>query len=125
MYDSGPCGATQSRAVQRRASGRWNFEGGMTQPKLETLAQRLVYAVDGTRWRIREALAHDVPGAESSACLIFDAGHTCRRVWRYPKKWTDLSDSLLLDIMEHLRLSFALAEVSPAITGESFRRALR
>lgn len=75
----------------------------MAHPTLETLAQRLVYAEDGTRWRIREALAHDVPGAESPSCLIFDAGHVCRRVWRYPEEWTELSDASLLAIVEHPR----------------------
>ncbi len=72
----------------------------MTQPKLETVAQRIVYGEDGVRWRIREALAHDVPGAESPSCLIFDAGHVCRRIWRFPEQWTQLSDASLLAIME-------------------------
>jgi hypothetical protein len=103
MYDSERCGATQSRVVRKQDSGRWKFEGGMAQSNLETLTQRLVYAGDGMRWRIREALAHDVPGAESPACLIFDGGHICRRVWHYPEKWSDLSDESLLGIMEHLR----------------------
>jgi hypothetical protein len=75
----------------------------MGQPKLETLAQRLVYAEDGTRWRVREARAHDVPGAEAPSCLIFDAGNVCRRLWRYPEQWTELSDGSLLAIMERRR----------------------
>ena len=75
----------------------------MGQPKLETMAQRLVYAEDGTRWRVREARAFDVPGAESSSCLIFDAGHVCRRVWSYPRQWTALPDASVLEVMERLR----------------------
>jgi len=75
----------------------------MGQPKLETLAQRLVCAEDGTRWRVREARAHDVPGAEAPSCLIFDAGTVCRRVWRYPERWADLADGSVLAIMERPR----------------------
>jgi hypothetical protein len=75
----------------------------MSQPKLETLSQRLVYDEDGTRWRIREALAHDIPGAQSSSCLIFDAGHVCRRIWSYPERWTELSDASLIEIIHRPR----------------------
>ena len=75
----------------------------MADPRLETLPQRLVYDEDGTRWRIREARAHDVPGAQAASCLIFDAGHVCRRIWRYPDGWTELSDGSLLEIMDHPR----------------------
>ncbi len=75
----------------------------MGQPKLETLAQRMVHAEDGTRWRVREARVHDVPGAEAPSCLIFDAGNVCRRLWRYPEQWTELSDTSLLAIMERPR----------------------
>jgi hypothetical protein len=75
----------------------------MAQPKLETLAQRLVYSADGMRWRVREALAHDVPGAEADSCLIFDGGHICRRLWNFPEGWSELSDVSLLAIMDRPR----------------------
>jgi hypothetical protein len=75
----------------------------MGQPKLETLTQRLVYADNGDRWRVREAIAHDVPGAEAPNCLIFDAGSVCRRVWLYPHGWADLPDAAVLAIMERRR----------------------
>ena len=75
----------------------------MDPPKLETLVQKLVYSEDGTRWRVREARVHDVPGAEAASCLIFDGGHVCRRVWRYPDEWTELSDLTLLAMMDHPR----------------------
>jgi hypothetical protein len=75
----------------------------MGQSKLETVAERLVYAQDGIRWRVREALAHDVPGAEASSCLIFDGRFVCRRVWRYPAEWSELDDLALLAIMERPR----------------------
>ena len=75
----------------------------MGQPRLETLAQREVFAEDGTLWRVREALALDVPGAERPSCLIFDAGRVCRRLWMFPKEWKELSDLALLEMMERVR----------------------
>jgi len=75
----------------------------MGQGRLETLAQREVFADDGTRWRVREARAFDVPGAEAPSCLIFDAGNVCRRFWRFPHEWQDLSDGSLLAMMERRR----------------------
>jgi hypothetical protein len=75
----------------------------MAQPKLETLAQRLVYSPDGTRWRVREALAHDIPGAEADSCLIFDGGQICRRFWNFPEGWTELPDVSLLAFMDRVR----------------------
>jgi hypothetical protein len=75
----------------------------MAQPKLETLVQRLVYSEDGTRWRVREALVHDVPGAEADSCLIFDGGHICRRLWNFPVGWNELPDVSLLAIMDRPR----------------------
>jgi hypothetical protein len=72
----------------------------MVPPKLETLAQRLVYSEDGTRWRVREARVHDVPGAEAGSCLIFDGGSVCRRYWSYPPRWTELADGPLLAMMD-------------------------
>lgn len=75
----------------------------MGKSKLETLARREVYGDDGTRWQVREALAYDVPGAEAPSCLIFDAGSVCRRLWRFPDRWRDLSDRALLEVMERRR----------------------
>lgn len=75
----------------------------MIPPRLETVVQRLVNSDDGTRWRVREARVHDVPGAEADSCLIFDGGHVCRRLWSYPERWTELSDSHLLAVMERPR----------------------
>jgi hypothetical protein len=75
----------------------------MDEPKLETVVQRLVYAEDGTRWRVREARVHDVPGAESDSCLIFDAGHICRRLWVFPDQWSEMSDITILAIMDKPR----------------------
>lgn len=75
----------------------------MESPKLEKLAQKLVYSEDGTRWRVCEARVHDVPGAEADSCLIFDGGHICRRLWHFPDGWTELSDLSLLAMMDRPR----------------------
>jgi hypothetical protein len=75
----------------------------MVPPRLETLVQRLVYSEDGTRWRVREALVHDVPGAEADSCLIFDGGNVCRRFWSYPNGWAELPDVSLLAMMDRPR----------------------
>ena len=52
---------------------------------------------------MREAVAHDVPGAEAPSCLIFDAGSVCRRLWNFPKRWRDLPDDTVLEGMERQR----------------------
>lgn len=77
------------------------------QPKLETLAEREILSTTGTAWRVREARAIEVPGAEASTCLIFDSGQSCRRLWRYPAEWRQLSAVELLAIMDNPRLNCA------------------
>jgi hypothetical protein len=75
----------------------------MVQPRLETIAQRTVYSEDGVRWRVREATAFDVPGAQASSCLIFDGGSICRRFWLYPLEWGTMPELSLLAIMDRPR----------------------
>ena len=75
----------------------------MTRPRLETVVERDVFAEDGTRWRVREALAFDVPGAERASCLIGDSGKVCRRLWNYPGRWSELSPQAILNILERPR----------------------
>jgi hypothetical protein len=68
--------------------------------RLETLIERNALSVTGTRWRVREAKAHDVPGAPADSCLIFDGGTICRRLWSYPSHWLKLGDEALLALMD-------------------------
>ena len=75
----------------------------VTEGRLETLSERSILTVTGTRWRVREAAVHGVPGAEAATCLIFDGGTVCRRLWRYPARWRELADAALLAIMERPR----------------------
>lgn len=69
------------------------------EPRLETLGEREILSPTGTTWRVREALAIDVPGATSPTCLIFDSGKTCTRFWKYPAEWFQLSAQQLRVIM--------------------------
>ena len=75
----------------------------MGHSKLETVVEREVFAEDGTRWRVREARVHGVPGAEADSCLIGDSGNVCRRLWHYPDEWSELSSKQILAILEHPR----------------------
>ena len=75
----------------------------MGQSRLETVVEREIFAEDGTRWRVREARVHDVPGAQGESCLICDSGKVCRRLWDYPGKWTELSSVKLFEILERPR----------------------
>lgn len=71
--------------------------------KLETLRERHVLSATGTRWRVREVMAHDVPGASAATCLIFDGVTVCRRLWSYPGRWADLGDAAILALMDLVR----------------------
>ncbi len=75
----------------------------MKKARLETLVEREIYSEDGTRWRVREARAYGVPGAERESCLICDSGTVCRRLWHYPGQWETLSSEQLMEIVEHPR----------------------
>jgi hypothetical protein len=71
--------------------------------RIETLYERDAFSETGTRWRVREARAHEVPGAPAKFCLIFDSVMVCRRLWSYPPRWAELTDAALLKLMDHLR----------------------
>ena len=71
----------------------------MQEPKLETLDEREIHSSTGTTWRVREARAIDVPGAEAPTCLIFESDKSCTRFWKYPTEWIELSAAQLLALM--------------------------
>ena len=75
----------------------------MTRPRLETVVERDVFAEDGTRWRVREARAFEVPGAQADSCLIGDTGKVCRRFWKYPPRWNDLTSKEIMKILDQPR----------------------
>ena len=75
----------------------------MRQPRMETVVEKEIFAEDGTVWRVREARARDIPGAERDSCLIADSGRIGRRLWNYPEGWTELTSEAVLEIFERRR----------------------
>ncbi len=71
--------------------------------RLEVVLRREIVDQSGARWGVMEARVHDVPGAESSHCLIFDSANVCRRLWRYPAEWARLPAEVVLTLMDHPR----------------------
>jgi hypothetical protein len=57
-------------------------------------------AAAGREWRVWASDCHDVPGARSAECLIFDCGTTVRRLWSPPDDWAALSDAALLALVD-------------------------
>lgn len=71
-------------------------EKSVQDPSLETLEEREIFSSTGTKWRVREARAFDVPGAKGPTCLIFDSGSLCTRLWKFPAEWLQLSAAQLI-----------------------------
>jgi hypothetical protein len=69
------------------------------------LQKRTIRDSSGTLWQIAELDARDVPGAFAPHCLVFDSQAICRRYWKYPADWFELSDVRLLDLMSQPRQS--------------------
>jgi hypothetical protein len=55
------------------------------------------------RWTVREVDARRVPGARADRCLICESGEVVRRLWEYPKNWTELDDEALWKLCDELR----------------------
>jgi hypothetical protein len=51
-------------------------------------------------WIVRETDAHDVPGAQGIACLVFDSREMMRRVWIFPRNWHRLNENELWALSE-------------------------
>jgi hypothetical protein len=69
------------------------------------LQRRTIRDASGTLWQIAELDARDVPGALAPNCLVFDSQAICRRYWKYPVDWFELSDVRLLNLMNQSRQS--------------------
>ncbi len=68
--------------------------------RLEVVLLRDIVDESGAHWRVTEARANDVPGAQASHCLIFDSENVCRRLWRYPADWMRLPEEVVLTLMD-------------------------
>ena len=52
----------------------------------------------GVEWEVVEVDGTDVPAARGERCLIFRSPAAVRRVWNYPRTWTGMSASELVDL---------------------------
>jgi hypothetical protein len=52
----------------------------------------------GAEWEVVEVGGADVPAARGERCLIFRSPGAVRRVWNYPKTWTAMSASELVNL---------------------------
>ena len=55
---------------------------------------------DDVKWLVHEASAARTPGAKASRCLIFDSEGIVRRLWVFPDRWEELSDSEVIGLLE-------------------------
>ncbi|MDQ3949136.1 MAG: hypothetical protein M3282_02220 [Gemmatimonadota bacterium] len=53
---------------------------------------------DGVEWEVMEVNGAVVPAARGERCLIFRSPVAVRRVWNYPKTWTAMSASELVNL---------------------------
>jgi hypothetical protein len=62
---------------------------------------RLFVDADGLEWEVLEVDGSNVPAARGERCLIFRSCAAVRRVWNYPKSWTSMSASELVNLSWH------------------------
>ena len=77
-----------------RAAARIDRKGA--QPTTGDAAPRDFVDQRGVLWHVVERDARRDPGARADRCLVFDCADVCRRVWRYPAHWRELSPDELV-----------------------------
>lgn len=65
---------------------------------IEVPLTRLFVDEDGTEWEVVEVDGTEVPASRGERCLIFRSPSAVRRVWNYPRTWTAMSASELVDL---------------------------
>ena len=78
--------------------------GSMKKPVLtdvEVPLTRVFVDSSGVEWEVVEIDGTDVPAARGERCLIFRSPAAVRRVWNFPRTWTGMSASELLDLSWH------------------------
>jgi hypothetical protein len=65
---------------------------------VEVPLTRLFVDANGVEWEVLEVNGTDVPAARGERCLIFRSPGAVRRVWNYPRAWTGMSASELVDL---------------------------
>lgn len=65
---------------------------------VEVPLTRIFVDADGVEWEVIEVDGSQVPAARGERCLIFRSPAAVRRVWNYPKSWTAMSASELVNL---------------------------
>jgi hypothetical protein len=65
---------------------------------VEVPLTRIFVDANGVEWEVAEVDGAEVPAARGERCLIFRSDVAVRRVWHYPKTWTAMSASELVDL---------------------------
>jgi hypothetical protein len=65
---------------------------------VEVPLTRIFLDGNGVEWEVMEIDGAEVPAARGERCLIFRSPAAVRRVWNYPKSWTRMSASELLNL---------------------------
>jgi hypothetical protein len=65
---------------------------------VEVPLTRIFVDGNGVEWEVLEVDGANVPAARGERCLIFRSPMAVRRVWNYPKTWTGMSASELIDL---------------------------
>jgi hypothetical protein len=65
---------------------------------VEVPLSRVFVDGNGVEWEVVEVDGADVPAARGERCLIFRSPTAVRRVWNYPKTWTAMSASELVNL---------------------------
>ncbi len=67
-------------------------------PDVEVPLTRVFVDGSGVEWEVLEVDGSTVPAARGERCLIFRSPVAVRRVWNYPKTWTAMSASELVNL---------------------------
>jgi hypothetical protein len=65
---------------------------------VEVPLARIFVDANGVEWEVSEVDGAKVPAARGERCLIFRSTAAVRRVWNYPKSWTRMTASELVDL---------------------------
>jgi len=78
-----------------------SFGGSMKKPVFtdaEVPLTRIFVDANGVEWEVTEVDGAEVPAARGERCLIFRSPAAVRRVWNYPKSWTVMTASELVNL---------------------------
>ena len=65
---------------------------------VEVPLTRIFVDGNGVEWEVEEINGAEVPAARGERCLIFRSPAAVRRVWNYPKTWTAMTASELVNL---------------------------